>query len=82
MPMHEVTAPMPGTFYRRPAPDEAPFVEVGDRVSAGDTVCIIEVMKQFSEVAAGADGVVSDIKVDNEAGVRAGQVLFVVDTGQ
>jgi acetyl-CoA carboxylase biotin carboxyl carrier protein len=79
--MHEVTAPMPGTFYRRPQPDEPPFVEVGDRVSAGDTVCVIEVMKQFSEVAAGADGVISDIKVDNEAAVRAGQVLLVVDTG-
>ena len=80
--MHEVTAPMPGTFYRRPNPDESPFVEVGDTVSAGDTVCIIEVMKQFSEVAAGADGVISDIKVDNEAAVKAGQVLFVVDTGE
>jgi acetyl-CoA carboxylase biotin carboxyl carrier protein len=80
--MHEVTAPMPGTFYRRPNPDEAPFVEVGDRVSAGDTVCIIEVMKQFSEVAAGAEGVISDIKVDNEGAVKAGQVLFVVDTGE
>jgi acetyl-CoA carboxylase biotin carboxyl carrier protein len=80
--MHEVTAPMPGTFYRRPHPDEPPFVQVGDRVSAGDTVCIIEVMKQFSEVAAGAAGVISDIKVDNEAAVRAGQVLVVVDTDE
>lgn len=80
--MHEVTAPMPGTFYRRPQPDEDPYVEVGDQVSADDTVCIIEVMKQFSEIKAGAEGVVSDIKVDNEASVKAGQVLLVIDAGE
>lgn len=78
--MHEVTAPMPGTFYRRPDPASDPFVEEGDTVASGDTVCLIEVMKQFSEVKAGADGVVAEIAVDDESSVKAGAVLVTIDT--
>ncbi|CAN5758779.1 acetyl-CoA carboxylase [soil metagenome] len=78
--MHEVTAPMPGTFYRRPDPDSDPYVEQGDTVSSDDTVGLIEVMKQFSEVKAGADGVIDEISADDESSVKAGATLVTIDT--
>jgi acetyl-CoA carboxylase biotin carboxyl carrier protein len=78
--MHEVTAPMPGTFYRRSDPDADPYVEAGDTVAADDTIGLIEVMKQFTEVKAGADGTVEEFAADNEGSVKAGQVLATIDT--
>lgn len=73
---HEVKAPIPGTFYRRPSPEQPAFVEVGDAVKAETTVCLVEVMKNFVEVKAQADGAVVEILVDNEDAVRAGDVLM------
>jgi acetyl-CoA carboxylase biotin carboxyl carrier protein len=75
-----VRAPMLGTFYRAPAPGAPPFVEVGQRVRAKDTVCIIEVMKLFNSIEAGVDGVVTRILVENAKLVEYHQTLIVVST--
>lgn len=71
-----VVAPMTGTFYRAPAPGEAPFVEVGGTVAASDLVCIIEVMKLFSSLRAGVAGDVVEICVENEGAVTAGEAVI------
>jgi len=73
-----IRAPMLGTFYRAPAPNEPPFVQVGQRVSADDTVCMIEVMKLFNSIRAGVDGTVVKICADNAAMVEFNQVLIHV----
>lgn len=74
-----VECPMTGTFYRAPAPDAPPFVEVGGRVDAGDTVCLVDVMKLFTSVPAGVAGTVVEICAENEARVEAGQPLMWID---
>ena len=71
---------MLGTFYRSPAPGDPPFVELGKRVRADDTVCLIEVMKLFSSINAGVDGVVTRILVENGTMVEFGQMLIVIAT--
>ncbi len=73
-----IRAPMLGTFYRAAAPGEKPFVEVGSRVAAADTVCLIEVMKLFNSIAAGVDGTVVAIHADNGALVEFDQPLVYV----
>lgn len=73
-----IRAPMLGTFYRAPAPNEKPFVEVGQRVKADDTVCMIEVMKLFNTIRAGVDGTVVKICAENAAMVEFDQVLIHV----
>jgi acetyl-CoA carboxylase biotin carboxyl carrier protein len=73
-----IRAPMLGTFYRAPAPNERPFAEVGQRVKADDTVCMIEVMKLFNSIRAGVDGTVVKICADNAAMVEFNQVLIHV----
>ncbi|ACK64639.1 acetyl-CoA carboxylase, biotin carboxyl carrier protein [Rippkaea orientalis PCC 8801] len=75
----EITSPMVGTFYRAPAPDEAPFVSVGDRVSNGQTVCIIEAMKLMNEIEAELTGEVMEIVVDNGQPVEYGQTLMWIN---
>lgn len=77
-----VRAPMLGTFYRSPSPGEPTFVEVGQRVHADDTVCLIEVMKLFSSIRAGIDGVVTRILADNGALVQFNEVLLVIAASQ
>jgi len=77
--LHLVRAPMVGTFYRAPAPDAAPYVEIGQRVEAGSTVCIIEVMKLMNSIEAGASGVVREIPAENAGAVEHGQVLMVIE---
>jgi biotin carboxyl carrier protein len=72
----DVTAPMVGTFYRAPAPGEAPFVDVGSPVEAATQVCILEVMKLMSAVTAGAPGVVAEICRENGEVVGYGDLLF------
>lgn len=72
----EVTSPMVGTFYRAPAPDADPYVEVGDRVKVGQTLCILEAMKLMNELEAEVSGVISEIAVENAEPVEYGQVLF------
>lgn len=72
----DITAPMVGTFYRAPAPGEAPFVEVGSAVEEQTQVCILEVMKLMSSVVAGARGVVAEVCRSNGDAVEYGDVLF------
>ena len=74
----EITAPMVGTFYRAPAPGEAPFIEVGNRIDVGQTVCILEAMKLMNELEAEVSGEVVEILVDNGTPVEFGQVLMRV----
>ncbi|NES86449.1 MAG: acetyl-CoA carboxylase biotin carboxyl carrier protein, partial [Moorea sp. SIO2B7] len=72
----EIKSPMVGTFYRSPAPDEDPFVEVGERISAGQTVCIIEAMKLMNEIEAEVTGQVMEILVTNGEPIEYGQALM------
>ena len=75
---HVVKAPMVGTFYRSPSPDAKPFVEVGQAVKEGDTICIIEAMKLMNEIEADASGTVRAILVENGQPVEYGQPLFIL----
>jgi acetyl-CoA carboxylase biotin carboxyl carrier protein len=77
----DVTSPMVGTFYRAPAPDEPPFVDIGDRIRNGQTVCIIEAMKLMNELEAEVSGEVVEILVQNGEPVEYGQVLMRVNPG-
>ena len=72
----EITSPMIGVFYAAPAENADPFVNVGDRVKKGDTLCIIEAMKLMNEVPAERDGVIKEICVKNGSTVEFGTVLF------
>ena len=78
--LHEVTSPMVGTFYRAPAPDAPAYVEVGDRVEEGQTLCILEAMKLMNELDSEVSGVVREICVENAEPVEYGDVLFRIDT--
>lgn len=73
---HLVRAPMVGTFYLAPAPGAAPFVEIGDEVKEGDTLCIIESMKMMNHIQADASGRLEAILVNNEEPVEFDQPLF------
>ena len=76
--MVAIRAPMLGTFYRASAPGEKPFIEEGQRVRADDTVCLIEVMKLFNSLRAGADGKVAKILVSNGGFVEYNQPLILI----
>ena len=73
-----IKAPVPGTFYRRPSPDEDPYIDEGDRVSDGQVIGLVEVMKNFNEVKADRDGVLESFLVENEDLVEAGQDIAAV----
>jgi acetyl-CoA carboxylase biotin carboxyl carrier protein len=75
---HVVKAPMVGTFYRTPSPDAKAFVEVGQTVKEGQTICIIEAMKLMNEIETDASGVVKAILVENGQPVEYGQPLFIL----
>lgn len=75
---HAVKSPMVGTFYRSPSPDAKPFVEVGDTVAVGDTLCIIEAMKLLNEIEADKAGVIKKILVDNGQAIEYGEPLFII----
>lgn len=75
---HVMKAPMVGTFYRSSGPDASPFVEVGQTVKAGDTICIIEAMKLMNEIEADISGVIKAIQVENGQAVEYGQPMFVI----
>ncbi|WP_214368415.1 acetyl-CoA carboxylase [Pseudonocardia sp. H11422] len=79
MSRHEVVSPIPGVFYRRPDPQSAEFAKPGQAVGTDDTVGLVEVMKSFYHVPAGAAGTVVEFVVENEDVVDAGQVLAVVE---
>ncbi len=81
MARHEVVSPIPGVLYRRPDPDSPLFADAGQTVGAEDTVCLVEVMKSFHEVPAGAAGTVVEFLVENEDMVDAGQVVAVIEAG-
>ena len=74
-----INSPMVGTFYRAPGPNETPFVEVGDRIRLGQTVCIIEAMKLMNEIEAEVSGQVMEILVQNGQPVEYGQVLMRIN---
>lgn len=80
MPEHVVRSPLPGVFYRRPSPEEDPFVEEGATVTADQTIGLVEVMKQFAEVKAGADGVLTSFAVENEGMLGPGDDVATIET--
>lgn len=75
----EILSPMVGTFYRCPAPDEAPFVEAGDRIRSGQTVCIIEAMKLMNEIEAEMSGEIIEVLVQDASPVEYGQPLMRIN---
>lgn len=75
----EVIAPIVGTFYTSASPDAPPYVKVGDRIKAGQVLCIIEAMKLMNEIEAEVGGVVREVAVNNEDPVEYGQVLFRIE---
>ena len=76
---HNVTSPMVGTFYRSASPGAKPFVDVGQQVSAGDTLCIIEAMKMLNQIEADKAGVIKAILKENGQPVEYGEPLFVIE---
>ena len=76
---HIVKAPMVGTFYSSSSPGSPPFVQVGDRVNTGDTLCIVEAMKMMNQIEAEVSGSIKSIRVQNGDPVEYGQILFVID---
>jgi acetyl-CoA carboxylase biotin carboxyl carrier protein len=78
---HIVKAPIVGTFYEAPSPDEDPFVEVGDAVSEGDVLCIIEAMKLMNEIECETSGTIKEVLVEDAEPVEFDQPLFVIEEG-
>ncbi len=76
---HSVNSPMVGTFYEAPAPGQASFVEVGQAVKEGETLCIIEAMKMLNQIEADKSGVIKAKLVDNAQPVEFGQALFIIE---
>ena len=75
----EIKSPMIGTFYRSPSPDKPPFIEVGDSVKAGTTVCVVEAMKLFNEIDAEVSGKIIKVLVDDNSPIEFDQPLFLID---
>jgi acetyl-CoA carboxylase biotin carboxyl carrier protein len=76
---HQVLSPMVGSFYRAPSPDSKPFVEVGQSVSAGDTICIVEAMKMMNQIEADKSGVVTAILAEDGQAVEFDQPLVIIE---
>ena len=76
---HTIKSPMVGTFYRAPSPEAKNFVEVGDVVNKGDTLCIIEAMKMFNQIEADKSGVIKSIEVESAQPVEYDQPLFIIE---
>jgi biotin carboxyl carrier protein len=72
---HQIISPLPGIFYRKPGPGKDPYINEGDTVSAGQTIGLVEIMKQFSEVRAEFDGVLEKFEVDDFGVVNPGDVI-------
>jgi acetyl-CoA carboxylase biotin carboxyl carrier protein len=77
--LHEIKSPIVGTFYRAPAPDAAPYVEVGSTIQQGTVLCIVEAMKLMNEIESDVAGKISKITVENGHPVEYGQTLFLVE---
>jgi len=76
---HQVKSPMVGTFYRASSPGAKPFVELGDTINAGETICIIEAMKMLNQIESDRSGKVTAILIENGQPVEFGQALFVIE---
>ena len=76
---HQITSPMVGTFYRAASPGSKPFVEVGDAVTVGTTLCIIEAMKMLNQIESDKAGTIKAILVENEQPVEFGQPLIIIE---
>lgn len=74
-----IISPLPGIFYRKPAPDKDPYVNEGDAVEIGQTIGLVEIMKQFTEVRSEVAGTLVEFKVEDSGMVNPGDVLAVVD---
>jgi acetyl-CoA carboxylase biotin carboxyl carrier protein len=77
---HEIKSPIVGTFYGSPAPDADPYVRIGDSVTAGSVLCIVEAMKLMNEIECDVDGKIVKILVDNATPVEYNQPLFLIET--
>lgn len=77
--LHEIRSPIVGTFYKSPAPDAAPFVEVGGSIQPGTVLCIVEAMKLMNEIESDINGKIAKVMVDNGQPVEYDQVLFLVE---
>ena len=80
MSSQEILSPLPGVFYRRPSPEEAPYKSEGDKVQAGDVIGLIEVMKSFHEVKIESSGKIVKFLVENEGVIMAGQPIAEIET--
>lgn len=80
MPIHTMHSPLPGTFYRKPSPDAPAFKEIGEKVSEGEVIGLIEVMKTFTRITAEVTGTIVTFHVDDEDAVMAGQPLVDIET--
>ncbi|MGK9476122.1 acetyl-CoA carboxylase biotin carboxyl carrier protein [Melioribacter sp. OK-6-Me] len=78
--LHEIRSPIVGTFYRAPAPDADPYVKVGDEVSPGTVLCIVEAMKLMNEIESDVSGKIVKILVENATPVEYNQPLFLIET--
>lgn len=76
---HEIKSPIVGTFYRAPSPDAEPYVKVGDTVSVGQVLCIVEAMKLMNEIESDVSGRIAQILVENAKPVEFGQTLFLIE---
>lgn len=79
MAVERVLSPLPGTFYRKPAPDKPPYKAVGDSIAAGETIALVEVMKSFHEVKAAVAGTIVKFLVENEDPIMAGQPIAEIE---
>jgi len=75
----EVLSPMVGTFYACPSPGAPPYIQVGDHVKEGDTLCIIEAMKMMNQIEADVSGIIKSIRIQNGDPVEYDQIIFVID---
>jgi len=75
----DVKSPMVGTFYRSPAPDKPPFVEIGQKIKVGDTLCIVEAMKMMNQVKSEFNGTIKDILVENAQPVEFDEVIITLE---
>ncbi len=76
---HQVTSPIVGTFYRSSSPDVGPYIELGDLVKKGQTLCIVEAMKLMNEIESDIDGKIVKVNVDDGAAVEFGEALFTIE---
>ena len=77
--LHEIKSPIVGTFYSAPAPDADPYIKVGDNITSGSVLCIVEAMKLMNEIEADVDGKVVEILINNGTPVEYNQPLFLVE---